>query len=239
MTNAWSHITRARLGLRRRFITESIQPTSPSAWKPAGMRIERVSLCVCIPLHFCTSIIFIALLAPLTIHMPTGVATFFDHLLHLHGVNTTKKRNRERECRFLQVARTEISRLPIMRTERARSTMLPVGFVVALLGCGTFGCVQMRSDLSPSLLVSSLLLRSDINRRISRLNFISTIPSFLLSKHSSSKQHKKIPTIIMKFIILFAAVIAASLAAPLDDSKNAQILKYENDNIGIGGYNFA
>lgn len=43
----------------------------------------------------------------------------------------------------------------------------------------------------------------------------------------------------MKFIILFAAVIAASLAAPLDDSKNAQILKYENDNIGIGGYNFA
>ena len=43
----------------------------------------------------------------------------------------------------------------------------------------------------------------------------------------------------MKFAIVFAALFAACLAAPLDDSKNAQILRYENDNIGIGGYNFA
>lgn len=43
----------------------------------------------------------------------------------------------------------------------------------------------------------------------------------------------------MKFLIAFAAIVAVSLAAPLDDSKNAQILKYDNDNIGIGGYNFA
>ncbi|CRL02971.1 CLUMA_CG016569, isoform A [Clunio marinus] len=43
----------------------------------------------------------------------------------------------------------------------------------------------------------------------------------------------------MKFLIAFAAVIAVCLAAPLDDSKNAQILRYENDNIGLGGYNFA
>lgn len=43
----------------------------------------------------------------------------------------------------------------------------------------------------------------------------------------------------MKSFIVFAVLIAAALAAPLDDSKNAQILKYENDNIGIGGYNFA
>lgn len=35
----------------------------------------------------------------------------------------------------------------------------------------------------------------------------------------------------MKFFAVFACVIAASLAAPLDDSKNAQILRYEVNNI--------
>lgn len=43
----------------------------------------------------------------------------------------------------------------------------------------------------------------------------------------------------MKTIIAFAFVVALALAAPLDDSKNAQILKYENDNIGVDGYKFA
>lgn len=53
----------------------------------------------------------------------------------------------------------------------------------------------------------------------------------------------------MKFLVVFALCIAAALAAPRspprparassDDSANAQILKYENDNIGIDGYNFA
>lgn len=43
----------------------------------------------------------------------------------------------------------------------------------------------------------------------------------------------------MKFIVLFAVLIAAALAAPIDDSANAQILRYENDNIGIDGYKFA
>ncbi|CRL02972.1 CLUMA_CG016573, isoform A [Clunio marinus] len=53
----------------------------------------------------------------------------------------------------------------------------------------------------------------------------------------------------MKYLIVFALVIVAALAAPpkkaprlsraSDDSSNAQILKYENDNIGIDGYNFA
>lgn len=43
----------------------------------------------------------------------------------------------------------------------------------------------------------------------------------------------------MKFIVLFAVLIAAVLAAPIDDSSNAQILRYENDNIGIDGYKFA
>lgn len=43
----------------------------------------------------------------------------------------------------------------------------------------------------------------------------------------------------MKFIAVFAALVAVALAAPLDDSKNAQILRYENDNIGIDGYKFA
>ena len=53
----------------------------------------------------------------------------------------------------------------------------------------------------------------------------------------------------MKFLIVFTLIVAAALAAPpkpaqrklrqSDDSSNAQILKYENDNIGIDGYNFA
>ena len=53
----------------------------------------------------------------------------------------------------------------------------------------------------------------------------------------------------MKFLIVFALIAASALAAPpksfarqsraSDDSANAQILKYENDNIGIDGYNFA
>jgi len=43
----------------------------------------------------------------------------------------------------------------------------------------------------------------------------------------------------MKFAIVLAALIAVALAAPLDDSKNAQILRYENDNIGVDGYKFA
>lgn len=53
----------------------------------------------------------------------------------------------------------------------------------------------------------------------------------------------------MKFMIVFALVIATALAAPpkqsprqsraSDDSANAQIIKYENDNIGLDGYNFA
>lgn len=44
----------------------------------------------------------------------------------------------------------------------------------------------------------------------------------------------------MKFtLIVFAATIVAVIAKPLDESKDAQILKYENDNIGIDGYRFA
>ncbi|XP_065082659.1 flexible cuticle protein 12-like [Ochlerotatus camptorhynchus] len=43
----------------------------------------------------------------------------------------------------------------------------------------------------------------------------------------------------MKIVIVLVAVVALALAAPLDDSKNAQILKYENDNIGVDGYKFA
>jgi hypothetical protein len=54
----------------------------------------------------------------------------------------------------------------------------------------------------------------------------------------------------MKFIIVLSLVLAVALAAPpknqqqqrgsraADDSQNAQILKYENDNIGLDSYNF-
>jgi len=43
------------------------------------------------------------------------------------------------------------------------------------------------------------------------------------------------------FVVIFVSLACTciALAKPLDDSKNAQILKYENDNIGLGGYNFA
>lgn len=54
----------------------------------------------------------------------------------------------------------------------------------------------------------------------------------------------------MKFIVVLALVFVSALAAPpkqsprqsrasSDDSANAQIIKYENDNIGLDGYNFA
>ncbi|XP_037044863.1 endocuticle structural protein SgAbd-6-like [Bradysia coprophila] len=43
----------------------------------------------------------------------------------------------------------------------------------------------------------------------------------------------------MKSFIVFVAIVAAALAAPVDDSKDAVILKYENDNIGVDGYKFA
>lgn len=42
----------------------------------------------------------------------------------------------------------------------------------------------------------------------------------------------------MKTIVVLACVITAVLARP-QDPKDATILKYENDNIGIDGYNFA
>jgi hypothetical protein len=64
----------------------------------------------------------------------------------------------------------------------------------------------------------------------------------------------------MKFIVILSVIIAGCIAKPLDDSANAQILRYEvinkitfcmiitiiifffllqNDNIGIDGYKFA
>ena len=43
----------------------------------------------------------------------------------------------------------------------------------------------------------------------------------------------------MKFAIVFVAVLAVAVAAPLDSPQDAQILKFENDNIGVDGYKFA
>lgn len=39
----------------------------------------------------------------------------------------------------------------------------------------------------------------------------------------------------MKMIIVLAAVLALAVAAP---SKDAQTLRYENDNIGVDGYKY-
>lgn len=60
---------------------------------------------------------------------------------------------------------------------------------------------------------------------------------FVVSEVASFYQKKKY--FKMKMSIVFVAVLAVALAAPIDDSKNAQILRYENDNIGVDGYNFA
>jgi hypothetical protein len=43
----------------------------------------------------------------------------------------------------------------------------------------------------------------------------------------------------MKSVFVFALVIAAVLAAPVDDSKNAQILRLEQDDVRPDGYKFA
>ncbi|XP_062549668.1 flexible cuticle protein 12-like [Armigeres subalbatus] len=41
----------------------------------------------------------------------------------------------------------------------------------------------------------------------------------------------------MKFAVVFAAVLAIAVAAPVED-RDAQVLQYENDNQGLDGYNF-
>ncbi|KAL5287158.1 hypothetical protein ACFFRR_008225 [Megaselia abdita] len=44
----------------------------------------------------------------------------------------------------------------------------------------------------------------------------------------------------MKFtVVVFVAVFGLALAAPIDDPKLAETLRYENDNIGVDGYHFA
>ncbi|XP_077283202.1 endocuticle structural protein SgAbd-6-like [Arctopsyche grandis] len=43
----------------------------------------------------------------------------------------------------------------------------------------------------------------------------------------------------MKLAIFFVVFITAALAAPQQDPKQATIIRYENDNIGLEGYNFA
>lgn len=60
-----------------------------------------------------------------------------------------------------------------------------------------------------------------------------------LCKTNNAKMSKCLSISSPKQFIVLVGIIAASLAAPLDDSKNAQITKYESDNIGIGGYSFA
>lgn len=42
----------------------------------------------------------------------------------------------------------------------------------------------------------------------------------------------------MKMFIVLAVLVACAMAVPIDDSQTT-VLKYENDNIGVDGYNFA
>ncbi|KAL1494872.1 hypothetical protein ABEB36_010389 [Hypothenemus hampei] len=42
------------------------------------------------------------------------------------------------------------------------------------------------------------------------------------------------------FLVFFAVVLAVAIAAPQGNpDAQAQVLKYDSDNIGVGGYNFA
>lgn len=41
----------------------------------------------------------------------------------------------------------------------------------------------------------------------------------------------------MKFVIIFAFLVCAAIAAPADNSKT-QVIRYDNDNIGVEGYRF-
>ncbi|KAJ6633499.1 Endocuticle structural protein SgAbd-6 [Pseudolycoriella hygida] len=45
--------------------------------------------------------------------------------------------------------------------------------------------------------------------------------------------------ILVVYAFILAIGILSTQAAPLDDSRDAQVLKYEYDNSGLGGYNFA
>jgi hypothetical protein len=43
----------------------------------------------------------------------------------------------------------------------------------------------------------------------------------------------------MKFLIVFALVIVAAIAAPVDDAKDAKITRLEQDDVRADGYKFA
>lgn len=43
--------------------------------------------------------------------------------------------------------------------------------------------------------------------------------------------------ILFQFIVL-TLLVASAYSATLTSSKDAQVLRYENDNVGLGGYNF-
>ncbi|XP_072939611.1 flexible cuticle protein 12-like [Epargyreus clarus] len=43
----------------------------------------------------------------------------------------------------------------------------------------------------------------------------------------------------MKSFIVFAVCVAVAIAAPASPDADAQILRYDNDNIGVDGFNYA
>jgi hypothetical protein len=52
-------------------------------------------------------------------------------------------------------------------------------------------------------------------------------------------KQKKTNQIKMKFLIVFALVIVAAIAAPVDDAKDAKITRLEQDDVRADGYKFA
>lgn len=56
--------------------------------------------------------------------------------------------------------------------------------------------------------------------------------------NSSDVDNGSLTNSILLQIVVFVTLLAVALAAPADDSANAQILKYDSENIGIDGYRF-
>lgn len=66
-----------------------------------------------------------------------------------------------------------------------------------------------------------------------------TSPLFVLTCALNKKFRRK-KNSKMKFVLVFAAIFAVAFAAPgaVVPSKDAVVVRYENDNIGVNGYNF-
>lgn len=79
-----------------------------------------------------------------------------------------------------------------------------------------------------------------MNIDLSNTQYRVLVDKYFLSKKKLVFSKVQINSFKMKiFVVILATLTCYCLAAPLDDSKNAQIVKYENDAVGLGGYSYA